>query len=113
MLFRSPGTPAVKLDGHLPEEVKQERRSRLMEAQQDVHLDWNQTQIGKTLEAIVDGPDPEIPGQVQARGQADAPDIDCVIRVKGKSLRPGDLVTVKVTSVDGYDLVGKALGSAR
>src|SRR5207248_787853 len=45
-----PGTPAVKLDGHLPEEVKQERRSRLMEAQQDVHLQWNEAQIGKTFD---------------------------------------------------------------
>src|SRR6516162_5913567 len=31
-----PGTPAARLDGQLPEEVKQARRDRLMEAQQEV-----------------------------------------------------------------------------
>src|SRR5471030_1304377 len=45
-----PGTPAVKLDGHLPEEVKQERRARLMEVQQPIALAWSASQVGKTLE---------------------------------------------------------------
>ena len=48
-----------------------------------------------------------------ARGHADAPDIDCVVRVKGRSLRAGDLVRVKVTGADGYDLIGRALGPGR
>jgi ribosomal protein S12 methylthiotransferase len=108
-----PGTPAVKLDGHLPEEVKQERRNRLMETQQEIALDWSRQQIGAQLEVIVDGPDPEVPNHVLARSQADSPDIDCLVRVKGKGLMPGDLVTVKITAADGYDLVGRAVGSAR
>ena len=106
-------TPATKLDGHLPEEIKQERRDRLMETQQDVHLRWCAAQVGQTFEVIVDGPDPEVPNHVQARGHADAPDIDCLVRVKGKNLRPGDLVSVKITSADGYDLVGRTLGAVR
>ena len=36
-----PGTPATRLDGHLPEEVKQERRDRLMEVQQEVAFAWS------------------------------------------------------------------------
>jgi ribosomal protein S12 methylthiotransferase len=108
-----PDTPATRLDGHLPEEVKQERRHRLMEAQQEVALDWAARQVGRQLEAIVDGPDPEVPNHVLARGHADAPDIDCLVRVKGKGLRAGDLVTVKVTAADGYDLAGRALGTVR
>ena len=108
-----PGTPATKLDGHMAEEAKHERRDRLMQVQQQVHLAWNATQIGKTIDVIIDGPDPEVPNHVQARSHADAPDIDCMVRVKGKNLRPGDLATVKVTAADGYDLVGKALGAVR
>ncbi len=64
-----PGTPATKLDGHLPEEIKQERRARLMGAQQEVHLRYNHAQIGKTVEVIVDGPDPEMPNHVHARAR--------------------------------------------
>jgi ribosomal protein S12 methylthiotransferase len=108
-----PGTPAVKLDGHLPEEVKVERRNRLMETQQEIALDWSRKQIGSQMEVIIDGPDPEVPNHVLARSQADAPDIDCLVRVKGKGLNPGDIVNVKITAADGYDLVGRAVGAVR
>jgi ribosomal protein S12 methylthiotransferase len=108
-----PGTPAVKLDGHLPEDVKNARRDRLMQTQQAIALDWSQRQIGKTIEVLIDGPDPEMPSQMLARGTFDCPDIDCVVRVKGKNLRPGDLAKVKVTAADDYDLIAKALGPVR
>jgi ribosomal protein S12 methylthiotransferase len=36
-----------------------------------------------------------------------------VVRVKGKGLHAGDLVRVKVTAADGYDLVGRAVGAPR
>ncbi len=108
-----PGTPAVKLDGHLDEAVKQERRNRLMEVQQTNALAWSAAQVGRTIDVIVDGPDPELPGQVQARGHADAPDIDCVVRVKAKGVQAGDIVLVKITAADGYDLVGRAVGAVR
>jgi len=35
------------------------------------------------------------------------------VRVKGKQLRPGDLVRAKVTAADGYDLVARALAPGR
>ncbi len=108
-----PGTPATRLDGHLPEEVKQERRDRLMEAQQEVAFRWSQRQIGKELEVLIDGADPEMPNQALGRSHADAPDIDGVVRIKGKNLHAGDLVRVKITGADGYDLAGRALKPAK
>ncbi len=106
-----PDTPATRLPDHLPEEVKLARRDRIMEAQQHVAFEWSSRQVGKTLDVMVDGPDPEVPNHVLARSYADAPDIDGLVRVKGKNLRPGDLVRVKVTAADGYDLVARALKS--
>lgn len=108
-----PGTPATKLEGHLPEEIKQERRDRLMRAQQEVALSWSAAQVGKKMDVLVDGADPEVPGHLLARTYADAPDIDCLVRVKGKNLHPGDIVPVKITGADDYDLVAKAVGSPR
>ncbi|MBV9123767.1 MAG: radical SAM protein, partial [Planctomycetes bacterium] len=108
-----PGTPAARLEDHLPEEVKLERRQRLMEAQQHIAFAWSRSQLGKELEVIVDGPDPEVPNHVLARSYADAPDIDGLVRVKGKGLQPGDLVRVKITAADNYDLVGRTVGPAR
>jgi ribosomal protein S12 methylthiotransferase len=104
-----PGTPATRLDGHLPEELKIERRNRLMEVQQQVAFDWTCGQVGKELEVIVDGPDPELPGHHLARSHADAPEIDALVRVKGKNLRAGDIVRAKVTGADGYDLAARAI----
>jgi ribosomal protein S12 methylthiotransferase len=104
-----PGTPATRLDGHLPEEVKQVRRDRLMEVQQAQAFAWAREQVERELEVIVDGPDPEVPGHYLARSHADAPEIDCVVRLKGKKLAGGDLVRARVTGADGYDLIARAI----
>jgi ribosomal protein S12 methylthiotransferase len=105
-----PDTPAAKLDGHLPPGVKQERLDELMTVQQEVAFAWSGRQVGREIEVIVDGPDPEVPNHHLARGHADAPDIDGLVRVKGKNLRPGDFVRAKVTGADGYDLAARAIG---
>src|SRR5262249_38077189 len=105
-----PGTPATRLDGHLCEEVKNERRDRLMAAQQEMAFDWNRGQVGREAEVIIDGSDPEIPNHWLARSHADAPEIDGVVRVKGKGLKAGDLVRARITAADGYDLTARAIG---
>ena len=107
-----PGTPAEKLEGHLPEDVKKDRVAGIMEVQQGVAFGWAESQVGREHPVLIDGPDPEFANHFRGRTYADSPDIDCAIRVKGKSLRPGDFVKVKVTAADGYDLAGRAIGSA-
>jgi ribosomal protein S12 methylthiotransferase len=107
---REPGTPADRLPDHMPEDVKQARRDRIMQTQQEVAFNWSAAQVGREVEAIVDGPDPEVPSHFLGRTHADAPDIDGLVRLKGKNLRPGDFVRVKVTAADGYDLAGRAIG---
>ncbi|MCI0705072.1 MAG: radical SAM protein, partial [Planctomycetia bacterium] len=105
-----PGTPAEKLDGHLPEDVKQARVNAIMETQQQVAFEWAQAQVGKEHPVVIDGPDPEFASHFRGRTYADSPDIDCAVRVKGKNLRPGDFVRAKITAADGYDLAARAIG---
>ena len=62
---------------------------------------------------IIDGPHPEFANHYAARGHADAPEIDGTVRVKGKNLKPGDIIKVKVTGADIYDLTGRAIGDPR
>ncbi len=107
-----PGTPAEKLDGHMPEEVKQARVAGVMEVQQQIAFAYAGKQIGKELAVVIDGPDPEFANHFRGRTYADSPDIDCEVRVKGKNLRSGDFIKVKVTAADGYDLAGRSIGSA-
>lgn len=105
-----PGTPAAKLDGQIPEDVKTARQNAVMEVQQAVAFDHARRQVGRDLPVVIDGPDPEFANHFAGRTTADSPDIDCGIRVKGKNLRAGDFVAVKVTAADGYDLAGRAVG---
>ncbi len=105
-----PGTPAEKLDGHLPEAVKQARVAAIMEVQQGVAFEWAAAQVGKEHPVLIDGPDPEFASHFRGRTYADAPEIDCAVRVKGKNLRAGDFVCAKITAADGYDLAARAVG---
>jgi ribosomal protein S12 methylthiotransferase len=107
-----PGTPAEKLDGHLPEDVKRDRVAGIMELQQSIAFEFSARQVGRELPVIVDGPDPEFANHFRGRTMADSPDIDCEVRIKAKNLRAGDFISVKVTGADGYDLTGRAVGSA-
>lgn len=104
-----PGTPATRLEEPIPEEVKVSRRDALMEVQQEVAFAWTQQQVGREMEVIVDGPDPEVPGHFLGRSHADAPDIDGLVRLKGKNLAAGDLVRARITGADGYDLAARAI----
>lgn len=106
---REPGTPADRLPDHLPEEVKESRRDRVMQIQQPLAFAHAQSRVGQELDLIVDSADPEVPGHFLCRSTADTPDIDCVVRLKGKGLKPGDLVQSRITGADGYDLMARAI----
>jgi len=108
-----PDTPAAKLPDQLLEEVKAERRERLMAAQQEVAFAWNAAQTGRWLDVLVDA---AVPGERNAwigRSYADAPDVDGVVYVSGKGIRVGSLVRCEVVGTSGYDLVAAAVGPAR
>jgi ribosomal protein S12 methylthiotransferase len=102
-----PDTPATRLTDHLADDVKAERRARLMEIQQQVAFDWSRRQIGRTLDVLIDSPSPEEDGVWLGRSYADAPEIDGVTYVVGRKIRPGTFVPVTIVDAQGYDLVGK------
>jgi ribosomal protein S12 methylthiotransferase len=90
--------------------VKQARVNAIMEVQQRVAFNWATAQVGKEHPVVIDGPDPEFANHARGRTYADAPEIDCAVRIKGKNLRAGDFAKVKVTAADGYDLIGRSVG---
>jgi ribosomal protein S12 methylthiotransferase len=108
-----PDTPAAKLPDHLPEEVKNERRERLMSEQQQIAFAWNDRQIGRHVDVILDT---AVPGEKNAfvgRSHADAPDVDGVVYVSGENLRVGAIVPCEIVGTAEYDLVAAAVGPAR
>ena len=104
-----PGTPAEKLSGHLPEEVKNARRDDLMELQQQIAFEFADSLIGYELDVLLDSETDE-PGVFIGRSFADAPDIDGIVYVAGDDLQPGDLVPVAIAGRQDYDLVGEYRG---
>jgi ribosomal protein S12 methylthiotransferase len=109
-------TPSARLPGHLEEDVKQERRQRLMAAQQQVAFAYNEAQQGRRLDVLLDAPAPPQPGSPPAwigRTYADAPDIDTVVYVTGRNLRAGQMVPCEIVAWRDYDLIGVAVGPPR
>ncbi len=108
-----PDTPAARLPNHLPEEVRNERRDRIMAAQQPIAFDYNRSLVGKTLDVLIDGPEPGSRGELWVgRTFADAPDVDGVVYVSGRNLESGDLAPCTILAVDGYDLVARPESSS-
>ncbi len=106
-------TPSARLGEHLDEDLKNSRRERLMAAQQEVAFAWNDRQIGKQLDVLIDRPVPNERNAWIGRSYADAPDVDGVVYVTGKKLRPGELVSCEIVASRDYDLIGAAVGKPR
>jgi len=100
-----PGTTSEPLGDPIPSEVKRERYERLMELQQNISLQINQSYVGKTLDVLIEGRDKEIS---IGRSYRDAPEIDGMVLVEGKA-KIGEIVPVKITGAMAYDLTGAPL----
>jgi ribosomal protein S12 methylthiotransferase len=96
------GAAANALPGALPEEVREERKMRLLRHQEDISTQRLETKIGQTLTVLIDDIDED--GAI-ARSQGDAPDIDGLVYIAdGHDLEVGEFATVTVTDCDVHDL---------
>ncbi len=108
-----PDTPAIRLDGQLPENVRQKRRDRLLAVQQEIAFAWNKSQQGRRLDVLIDSCIPDQENAFVGRSYADAPEIDGAVYVTGESLRTGQIVPCEVVAARDYDLIAVAVGDPR
>ena len=101
------GATANLLDNPVPEEVREERRARVMLLQEEISAKRLQAKVGKTLRVLID----EVGArEAIGRSSADAPEIDGVVHIKrplvpGKSkLVVGQFADVVITKADAHDL---------
>ncbi len=101
------GARANGLPGHVPEDVKEERRALFMAAQETISVARLARRIGSTLTVLVD----EVGAQgAIARSHADAPEIDGVVRiVPAAGLSAGEFARVRIIGSDVHDLRGVAV----
>lgn len=103
MYSPEPGTPSHDFENQLPDETKQERYGRLMQAQQVISLQKNRDWIGSKLAVLIEGSTEA--GWLIGRSHRDAPEIDGLVFVEqAEGLRPGDLIRTTVIDAAEYDL---------
>ena len=99
-----PGTASEPLGDPVPAEVKDERYQRLMELQQGISLQINQSFVGKKLDVLVED---YKRGTFLGRSYRDAPEIDGVVYIEGaarKEIKIGSIIPVGITGALAYDL---------
>jgi len=87
----------------VPEEIKQERYSRIMELQQQISAELNQSRVGQILQIIIDRTDGEF---YVGRSRYDSPEVDqeILVPVASGKVNPGEFHQVRITKADDYDL---------
>ena len=94
------GAAANDLPDPVPEEVKQARRAKFMQVQQEISRKKLQRKIGTRQQVLVDEPG-------IGRSRVDAPEIDGVVKFQGG--KPGDFADVLIERADEHDLYGRRL----
>ena len=102
------GAAANALAAAVPIEVREERRRRLMDVQEDISAELLAEKIGREITVLVDEVDEE---GVIARSSADAPEIDGLVFVNDFfDAEPGDFLQVRVVDADEHDLYAEIPG---
>ena len=100
------GTPAAGMGDQIDEDVKVRRRNEIMELQQEIVFDKNESLVGEEFEAIIEGKIPMENAYI-GRTYMDAPGVDSnIFVVTDEELMSGDFVKVSVTGANDYDLIG-------
>ncbi len=98
---KRPGTAALKLTGHLPEEVKEARLARLLDIQKEITIRRNEEHVGTVKEVLIDGRSKR-GGKLTGRTRGNR-----VVNVAGPDSLMGSRVTVRITSAGVNSLSGE------
>ena len=99
-------TESFQLGDPVPDEIKLERQSRLMEIQREISAQKNLELIGKKLKVLVESREGNF---YIGRSYRDAPEVDgeVLIDAENADIIPGNFYTVDIYDADEYDLFGK------
>jgi len=99
-------TSAHDFEDDVPKEVKEERARRIMEVQQSISLEKNESKVGLTLKTLIDKYEG---GVFIGRSEFDSPEVDneIIISAEKDYLRIGDFANIEIVSASEYDLEGQ------
>ena len=101
------GTPADNLPNPVPQAVMDARRDALMQVQQPISLQRNQSCVNNIVDVLIEQENPAS-GELIGRSARFAPDVDGLVYIQGNA-RLGNIVPVKITDADVYDLYGETV----
>jgi ribosomal protein S12 methylthiotransferase len=105
---QEPDTPAASFPGQISAQEKKRRLEKALRLQETILSAKNAALVQQKLEVIVDGKSEDYEGLWEGRTRGDAPEIDGLVYFPPKPrLKPGDLITVKVTHSEKYSLIGE------
>lgn len=103
---REDGTPAATFENQIDEETAEQWRNEIMELQQEISLDKNETIVGKIMQVIIEGYSSDDDVYV-GRTYRDAPGVDGLVFVNcDYELMSGQIVDVRINEVGPYDMIG-------
>lgn len=99
---------AAHYEDDVPQAVKQERLSRLMQLQQDIAVELCEKKVGQTLRVIIDREEGDY---FIGRTQYDSPEVDGEVLIprQERELQTGSFYDVKITDTEDFDLIGTTL----
>ncbi len=99
-------TASYELGDPVPDEVKKERQSRLMEIQKDISTEKNSSLVGKELKVLVESHEGDF---YVGRSYRDAPEVDgeVLIQAADETIQPGNFYITEVYDSDEYDLFAR------
>lgn len=99
---------AKHLEDSVPQEVKEERLSRLMALQEQIALERNEEKVGRVLRVIVDREDADY---YVGRTEWDSPEVDPEVLIrKDVKLQRGEFYNVKIVDALPFELIGETVG---
>ena len=103
------GTKAAEMDGQITEEVKERRRDEIMALQQEISADKAASRIDDEMSVLIEGYLYEDDIYI-GRTYMDAPKVDGNVFVRAEEeLISGDIVPVRITGANEYDLMGDVI----
>lgn len=103
---REEGTAAAQMDGQLPKRTIARRCREIMAVQRRINREHNRALVGKRIQVLVEGATEETEHLLVGRNAGQSPEIDGVTYINDGLASPGDIVTVEVSQVADYDVVG-------
>jgi ribosomal protein S12 methylthiotransferase len=101
-------TTAFDITDDVPEDVKIARKEELMQLQESISLEINQSKLGKEYQILIDRIEEDY---YVGRTEFDSPEVDNEVLIDYDScdLEVGEFYRVKIDSVDSFDLYGELI----